>query len=148
MNYELLPQLVPDTREAIHALLRRHNHDHNPDFFHARELPENAPKPLNIAVYDNAGSVIGGLIAETEFSWLKISIMAVVEHARQRGIGRRLLEMAETEAVARGCRHAYVDTLDYQAPDFYRKFGYQTAGTLENWGSHGHTKYLFTKRLG
>jgi len=34
--------------------------------------------------------------------------------------------------------------MDYQAPDFYRKLGYQIA---ENWDSHGRTKYLLTKQL-
>ena len=90
---------------------------------------------------------MGGLIGETQFLWLKISVMAVAEHSRRRGIGRRLIELAETEARDRCCRYAYVDTLDYQAPEFYRKLGYQLAGKLENWDSHGHAKCFFTKQL-
>lgn len=147
MDYKLLTSLSEDTRETIESLLRGHNNSHNSGFFAARDLEENSPKPLNVVVYDKSGSVVGGLIAKTQFLWLKVSIMAVAESARQQGIGRRLLEMAEHEAITRGCRHAFLDTLDYQAPDFYRKLGYQIAGKLANWDSHGHTKYLFTKQL-
>jgi hypothetical protein len=37
--------------------------------------------------------------------------------------------------------------MDYQAPAFYQKLGYQIAGKLEDWDSLGHSKYLFTKQL-
>jgi len=57
------------------------------------------------------------------------------------------MELAEQEATARGCRYAYVDTMDYQAPTFYRKLGYQLAGQLDDWNSRGHAKCFFTKRL-
>ncbi len=147
LTYELLNTLSEDTRESIGELLRRHNYSHNSGFFTARDLEENSPKPLNVVVCDISGSVVGGLIAETQFLWLKVAIMAVAESARRHGIGRRLLEMAEKEAVTRGCKHSFLDTLDYQAPDFYLKLGYQVAGRLENWDSHGHTKYLFIKQL-
>lgn len=134
-------------REAISFYLRGYNRAHNAAFYQARDLPENAVRPLNFLAYDAAGTIVGGLIGETQFLWLKISVIAVAEHARRRGVGRRLVELAEQEAKGRGCRYAYVDTLDYQAPDFYRKLGYRIAGTLENWDSHGHAKLLFTKQL-
>jgi hypothetical protein len=42
---------------------------------------------------------------------------------------------------------AYVDTFDYQAPDFYRKVGFEVSGRLDNWDSHGHAKIFLTKQL-
>jgi ribosomal protein S18 acetylase RimI-like enzyme len=66
---------------------------------------------------------------------------------RGRGIGSELLRVAEHEAVRRGCLYAYVDTMDYQSPDFYRGAGYTLVGQLDDWDSHGHAKLLFTKRL-
>jgi hypothetical protein len=35
---------------------------------------------------------------------------------RMQGVGRSIVETAEAEAVRRGCRYAYLDTMDYQAP--------------------------------
>jgi GNAT superfamily N-acetyltransferase len=147
MDFQFVPLLTIDAQESIHILLQKYNQACNPIFFDERELAENAPKPLNVVALDAQGVVLGGLIAETQFAWLKVSIMAVAETQRPHGIGRRLLEMAEQEATSRGCRYAYVDTMDYQSPDFYRKLGYQVAGKLEDWDSHGHMKYFFTKKL-
>ena len=96
---------------------------------------------------DGEGLLLGGLLAETQFAWMKLSIMAVVPAARGRGVGSRLLAAAEAEAVIRGCRYAYADTMDYQAPGFYQRLGYGLAGKLEGWDSHGHAKMFFTKSL-
>ena len=147
MNYQFIAALDETQCEAINFHLRGYNRAHNAAFYQARDLPENAVQPLNILAYDAEGAIVGGLIAETQFLWLKIAVMAVAEHARRRGVGRKLVELAEQEAVARRCRHAYVDTFDYQAPDFYQKLGYQLVGKLENWDSHGHAKCFFTKQL-
>lgn len=147
MNYQTVAALSDEQNEAICVLLRAYNRAANPAFFSACDAPENLPKPLSIVVYDGAGVVVGGLIAETQFQWLKVSIVVVAESARRRGIGNRLVEIAEDEAKVRGCTRSYLDTMDYQAPDFYRKRGYQIAGKLENWDSHGHTKLFFTKSL-
>ncbi len=140
----MLTALEDAQREGVNAHLRLYNQASNPAFYRQRDLPENRIKPLFILAHDAAGEQVGGLMGETQFAWLKISVMAVAEQVRRRGIGRRLVALAEEEAKSRGCQYAYVDTLDYQAPDFYRALGYAVAGTLENWDSHGHTKILLT----
>ena len=139
--------LVEDDREAICDELRRFNVENNGAFFADRELPANAPRPLYVVARDSDGRLLGGLLAETQFTWMKLSIMAVISAARGRGIGSRLLAAAEAEAFVRGCRYVYADTMDYQAPAFYEKLGYVIAGRLEAWDSHGHAKLMFAKRL-
>lgn len=93
------------------------------------------------------GEVIGGLLALTQLSWLRISTMAVHPDWRGRGIGAGLLVEAERIAVERGCIHAHVDTMSYQAPEFYLKHGYRVAGEFPDWDSHGHAKMHFLKSL-
>ena len=134
--------------EAIKKELRAFNRQVNPAFYALRDLPENAPKPLHIVAYDAAGAVAGGLIGETCLAWLDIEILVVRAADRRRGIGSRLMRAAEAEAVRRGCRHAIVDTADFQAPAFYGKLGYALVGTIEDRDGHGHAKHYFTRRIG
>ena len=148
MEYQLVATLTDEMREAVVSALRSFNRARSPAFYAARELPENVPKPLNVLAFDPSGKVVGGLIAETQFAWLKVSVVAVAETARRCGVGRRLVELAEQEAVARDCRYAFLDTMDYQAPEFHRKLGYQIASQIDDWDSHGHAQFRFTKQFG
>ena len=91
--------------------------------------------------------MLGGLFATTRFCWLKIDIMATRFDHRKQGVGRALLDRAEGVARQRGCKYVYVDTMDYQAPDFYGRLGYRVAGALSDWDSHGHTKFVLVKDL-
>jgi GNAT superfamily N-acetyltransferase len=127
--------------------LREHNEATNPTFFEQLQQPEHQPRPLVLLAATEA-AVIGGLFAETQLAWLRISIMAVKPEFRSKGIGSALLAEAERQAVARGCKHAYVDTMSYQAPQFYAARGFHIVGEIPDWDSHGHTKYHFAKGIG
>jgi predicted N-acetyltransferase YhbS len=147
MDFQIVAALTKETQDAIYGMLRAYNRASSPRFYAARDLPENAPRPLNVVALDEQDNIVGGVIAETQFAWLKVSYLVVATEQRNRGMGRRLMEFAEQEATTRGCRYAYVDTMEYQAPEFYRKLGYQLAGKLDDWDSHGNAKYFFTKCL-
>ena len=147
IDISISDDLSDEAQEAIYEELRLYNLEQNGAFFDARERPEHAPRALYAVARDGEGRVVGGLTAETQFAWLRVSIMAVVASERGRGTGRQLMAAAEREAVARGCRYAYVDTMDYQAPRFYEKLGYRVAGKLDDWDSHGHAKYFLMKQL-
>src|SRR5438067_231427 len=133
--------------EAVHEQLREFNRARNPVLWDALDAPEHASRPLNVVAFDAGGRVAGGLFAETRFAWMKVAIMAVRQDVRGRGIGKRLMRMAEEEAIRRGCKYAFTDTMDYQAPGFYHRLGYATAGRIEDWDSHGHAKYFLVKQL-
>jgi len=130
----------------VRQWLREHNVTANPEFMEGLQQPEHAARPLVLLASDATG-LVGGLFAETRFAWLRISIMAVRPGCRSQGIGAALLAQAEGEAVARGCQHAYVDTMEYQAPRFYLAHGYRIAGEIPNWDSLGHRKFFLTKIL-
>lgn len=134
-------------RNAVFTWLRDFNAAANPEYWQRCNVPDNAARPLELFVRDSAGNIIGGLIAETQFAWLKIAVMAVAPAARGRHIGSQLVRRAESEAVRRGCRYVYVDTMQYQCPKFYEALGYGIVGVLHDWDSHGHAKYLLTKEL-
>ena len=143
-----LTEIASETEhETVRTLLREYNSAANPDYWRKCNDPASVARPLSIFARDAAGNIVGGLLGEKQFAWLKIEIMAVTPKARRRGIGSQLVGLAESEAVGRGCRYAYVDTMQYQSPDLYKKLRYEIAGVLRDWDSHGHAKYLLTKNL-
>lgn len=56
------------------------------------------------------------------------------------------MDAAEREAAARGCERALLDTFGFQAPEFYRKRGYEAFGELKDFIGH-HSRYYMAKRL-
>ena len=102
--------------------------------------------PLNFIEYDEDGNIIGGILGGTYWGWLYIDILWVHKDYRNKGIGSKLLLEAEKEAVRRGCSHVHVDTMSWQAPDFYKKYGYEVIGVLPDIPK-GNQKYLLQKTL-
>jgi GNAT superfamily N-acetyltransferase len=90
--------------------------------------------------------IAGGIIAEAHWGWLYIDLMWVREDLRRCGYGSQLLAMVEDEAHSRGAKNAYLDTFSFQAPDFYKKHGYQVIGELTDFPV-GHQRYYLMKEL-
>ena len=116
------------------------------DEYNVKTGPDATTTPLNVYVRED-GALLGGLCAMTFWDWLWIGQVWVVEERRRGGIGRALMEAAESEACARGCNHAYLDTVNLQAPGFYEKLGYRVVGTLDDFPPGGQ-KFFLTKELG
>ena len=101
---------------------------------------------LNIVEYDNSGNIIAGILGGTYWGWMHIDILWVDENHRRQGLGSQLLETAESEAIKRGCHSVHVDTMSWQAPDFYKKHGYETISELNDIPS-GNKKFHLIKKL-
>lgn len=144
---ELTDEPAGAAADAVTSMLRDYNQANNAIWWERLSDPANDSRPLNIFVFDEPGAVIGGLLGETCLSWLRVNIMAVREEHRGNGIGSRMLAAAEAEAVQRGCKYVFLDTMQYQAPEFYKRHGYEVAGMIGDWDSHGHAKYFMTKTL-
>ena len=89
---------------------------------------------------------VGGVIAATHWDWLYIDLMWIKEEFRGQGYGQRLLTMAENKAREFGAKNAYLDTFSFQAPEFYKKYGYEVFGELQNFPT-GHQRYYLKKEL-
>ena len=103
-------------------------------------------EPLNIYLEDEGGNLVAGMVAETFGNWLEIEYLYVSDDLRGQGIGSKILEMAENESRNRGCKYSFVDTFNFQAPEFYEKHGYKEVFALKKYPYTGE-RYYYTKEL-
>jgi GNAT superfamily N-acetyltransferase len=92
------------------------------------------------------GGIEGGLWGRTSYDWLFIELLVVPEAMRGKGIGTELMRRAEIEALARGCHHAWLDTLVFQARGFYETLGYSCFAELADYPP-GFARYFLKKAL-
>lgn len=102
---------------------------------------------LNIVEYDENGNIIAGILGGTYWGWMHIDILWVNENFRKKGIGSKLLKSAEEKARKRGCHSVHVDTMSWQAPEFYKKHGYKIISELNDIPA-GYKKHHLIKRFG
>jgi GNAT superfamily N-acetyltransferase len=101
---------------------------------------------LALTIRDERGAIVAGLSGWTWGGCLGIDYLWVHADWRGRGYGARLLRAAEEEAIARGCTLAVLDTYSFQAPDFYRRYGYEIHGIVDDC-PEGHQHIHLHKRL-
>lgn len=103
-------------------------------------------RTFKIFMRDQAGQVVGGVIANCFGGWMYISLLWVEKSLRDLGYGTKLMQLVEAEAIELGCQNAHVDTYSFEAGPFYERLGYELFATLEDYPP-GHCKYFLKKRL-
>lgn len=103
-------------------------------------------KPLVVVARDDAGGIAGGISGYTAWGWLYVQWLWVGEAGRGEGLAGRMLATAESEARARGCHGAYIDTFNPIALKVYQRAGYMPFGALEDFPK-GRTRTFLQKRL-
>lgn len=98
--------------------------------------------PLSITIRDGAGALIGGLNGVSHWRWLYIRHLWVAEAERGRGLGRTLMEAAESAARARGCIGLHIDTFDPRVADFYARAGFARVGEIADFPPGGQRIFL------
>lgn len=101
---------------------------------------------LSLLLRDADGTVIGGLLGATGWSWLYVENLVVPAELRGAGWGARLMRAAEDEARRRGCTGIRLDTYSFQARGFYEGLGFAVVGQIEDCPP-GQTRFTMTKRL-
>jgi GNAT superfamily N-acetyltransferase len=137
-TFALDPNPSPADVEAIHAGLSA---------FNQQFVSGEGAGPVTIFLRDEQGELAGGLLGFAWWGWLHIEILWLAEAARRQDFGSRMLALAEHEAAQRGCHHAFVDTMSWQALPFYQKRGYSVWGQLDDFPA-GQTRYFLKKAIG
>ena len=137
MNIELPENPTPEDIKRVHDGLEQYNQTHtSPTTF----------QPLVIFIRDNEGEIQGGLTGGTFWQWCHVDILWLDESLRSQRYGSKLLQMAEDEATKRGCVGIFLDTMSFQAPEFYIQQGYTEWGRLTDFPP-GHTRLFYKKGL-
>ncbi|CAN1527502.1 NAT_SF domain containing protein [Rhabdaerophilaceae bacterium] len=129
-------RLVGPTKRAVVAGLGAFNRARTRDHSHKRFAMS----------LREADEIVGGVTGEMWMGVLFIQLFWIDEAHRGRGNGARLLAAIEARARHFGAIHAFVDTMSFQAPDFYRKCGYVEFGAIGGYPD-GITRHWFEKRL-
>ena len=137
LSIELSQNPTPEDREAILAPLRAYN---------VAQAGDGQSQPLALLVRNDQGEILGGLYGRFFYQWLFIELLSVPEQGRGQGIGSRLMQMAEDMAREKECIGIWLDTFDFQAPQFYKKLGYSELGQIVDYPP-GHKRFFFQKRL-
>ena len=134
---------VDTDRAFLASQLREWNNQHSPHHQYVRAHP---PEPLDFFLRDATDVIVGGLTAETYWSWLAIDKLWLRDDVRGKGFGGQLLALAEQGARQRGCLWAQLTTFSFQARGFYEKAGYRVVGELADYPP-GETYYWLRKDL-
>lgn len=101
---------------------------------------------LSFCMKDGAGKVIAGIVATLKGNVVDISYLWVAQAARKKGCGSLLLKTLEKKAKEKNANRINVDTYEFQAPDFYPKYGFKLYAYMENCvGKYG--KFYYTKEI-
>jgi ribosomal protein S18 acetylase RimI-like enzyme len=116
--------------------------------FNLKHFPDDLKgryQEVNLFLIDTDGQIYGGIISELCWNWLEIHYLYIDQELRKLGYGKKLLSEAEKIAKEKNCDFIKLDTLSFQALDFYKKQGFEVFGTIQNAG--GHTHYYLKKNI-
>jgi GNAT superfamily N-acetyltransferase len=114
--------------------------------FNLRHAPPENYQRLVVVQRAADNHVVGGILGNTWWGWLRIDVLWIDEAVRGQDWGTRVMAAAEAEAIRRGCHHVFLDTMSFQALPFYLKLGYTIFGQLDDLPV-GHSRYFLQKQI-
>jgi len=136
MQYKISQALDAGKKSYINNKLYEYNLKHFPNDLRGKY------QEINLFLTDEEGQICGGILGEICWNWLEIHTLMIDENLRGLGYGSKLLLEIEQIAINNDCDFIKVDTLSFQALDFYQNHGYEIYGTLDNVGRDYKHYYL------
>src|SRR3984885_13047529 len=89
-------------------------------------------RALAVIVRDpDTDELAGGILGRTSLGLFFLDLFYLPERLRGAGTGSAILRAAEVEATRRGCRAATLVTVNFQAPEFYARHGWEEFGRIQ-----------------
>lgn len=98
-----------------------------------------------IAKEDN--KIVGVIRGRSSYNEVHISDLIILEQYRNSHIGTRLVEAVEKYCADNGFESITLSTYDFQAPEFYKKCGFEVEFIRENKKNPKLTKYFLIKHF-
>ena len=113
--------------------------------YNTEKMGKQKYKRLAISLREG-NKIVGGIVGEVWTTVLFIQLFWMEQKYRGKDLGTRLIKAIEDEAKKFGATRAYLDTMSFQAPGFYRTCGYKEFGSIDGY-PEGVTRHWFTKAL-
>ncbi len=104
-------------------------------------------KPISFFAYfirDEENKVVGGLTGCIMYGCLVVDTLWVAEFLRGQGYGVKLMQMAESHGIENLCKLMTVNTMDWEALDFYKKLGFYVE--FERIGYEKNSSFYFLRK--
>jgi len=108
-------------------------------------IPFSVSKPVNLILRED-NLINGGLLGYLYWKCCSIDILWIDESCRNKGLGTKLMRKIEEIACENNCNLIHVDTMSFQALEFYKKLGYCVFGELSGYPNE-FVRYYLKKEL-
>ncbi len=106
------------------------------------KMGEDGIEPPVAFVIRRSGSPVAAVVVQLFWGALHIKYAWVEESLRHQGLGKRLMEHALEFGRELGCPFAFVETMSFQALNFYKKLGFRLDLTREGFSGAAAFHYL------
>ena len=100
---------------------------------------------LTVMMTDEAGEIVAGVLGDAFLGCMCVYRLWVEQQWRGKGLGSRLMALAQEQAREVGCSTIQLDTFDFQAPRFYEKLGFEELGRFRCFTGGPEKVFLFKK---
>ena len=95
-------------------------------------------------IQDHNEKIVGGCNGDVLYGQLYIAQLWVDKNLRGLGYGTKLMQLSEKYAEEMGCKFISVNTMDFEAPEFYKKLGYYVE--FERYGFDQDSIFYFFRK--
>jgi GNAT superfamily N-acetyltransferase len=114
--------------------------------YNSAEINQHNGLLFSMVVKNENKEIIAGIGGWSWAGVCEITQLWVDERMRNKGLGKMLLDAAESEAKEKGCSTVLVKSYSFQAPSFYERHGYKIEHVVKDF-PHGYNYYTLTKGM-